>query len=59
MRLYNLFQPFLGGGEFTNAVSGKIRLGKETLATLDGHWDDTVHLMERKSGVSMDQDNNL
>ena len=44
-------QPFLGGGEFTNAVSGKIKLGKETLATIDGHWDSTVMIKEKKSGV--------
>jgi len=44
-------RPFLGGGEFTNAVSGKIKLGKETLATIDGHWDSTVMIKEKKSGV--------
>jgi len=44
-------RPFLGGGEFTNAVSGKIRLGKEVLATLDGHWDDEVILKEKKNGA--------
>jgi len=27
-------RPFLGGGEFTNAISGKIRLAKETLVTI-------------------------
>lgn len=41
----------MGGGEFTNAVSGKIRLGKETLATIDGHWDDKVNIKEKKTGV--------
>ena len=35
-------RPFLGGGELTNAVSGRLKLGKETLATLDGHWDEKV-----------------
>ncbi|XP_023324783.1 oxysterol-binding protein-related protein 8 [Eurytemora carolleeae] len=35
-------RPFLGGGEFTNAVSGRLKLGKETLATIDGHWDEKV-----------------
>ena len=35
-------RPFLGGGEFTNAVSGRLKLGKETLAVIDGHWDDKV-----------------
>ena len=45
-----VLQPFLGGGEFTNAVSGKIRLGKETLMTIDGHWDDTVMIKDKKNG---------
>ena len=45
------FQPFLGGGEFTNAISGKIRLSKETLVTLDGHWDDCVKMKDKKTGV--------
>ena len=43
-------RPFLGGGEFTNAVSGKLRLGKETLFTIDGHWDDTVTMKDKKTG---------
>jgi hypothetical protein len=33
-------------------VSGKIRLGKETLETLDGRWDDSVVVKDKKSGVS-------
>ncbi|XP_059080328.1 oxysterol-binding protein-related protein 8-like isoform X1 [Tigriopus californicus] len=45
-------KPFLGGGEFTNAVSGKIRLGKETLSTLNGHWDDCVMLKDKKTDES-------
>jgi len=43
-------RPFLGGGELTNAVSGRIRIGKETIATLDGHWDDTVTIKDKKTG---------
>ena len=35
-------RPFLGGGELTNAVAGRLKLGKETLATIDGHWDEKV-----------------
>jgi len=45
-------RPFLGGGEFTNAVSGKIRLGKEVLATVDGHWDDEVRIKEKGESSS-------
>ena len=40
----------MGGGEFTNAVTGKIRLGKETLSTIDGHWDDKVTLHDKRTG---------
>jgi len=43
-------RPFLGGGELTNAVSGRIKIGKETIAVLDGHWDDTVTIKDKKSG---------
>lgn len=44
-------RPFLGGGEFTNAISGKIRLAKETLVTIDGHWDDCVKMKDKKTGI--------
>lgn len=43
-------RPFLGGGELTNAVSGRIKIGKETIAVLDGHWDDTVTIKDKKTG---------
>jgi len=43
-------RPFLGGGELTNAVSGRIKIGKETLAVLDGHWDDKVTIKDKKTG---------
>jgi len=44
-------RPFLGGGELTNAVTGKIKIGKETLAVLDGHWDDKVTIKDKKTGL--------
>lgn len=31
-------QPFLGSSDSVNQISGKIKLGKEVLATLEGHW---------------------
>eukprot|EP00092_Neocalanus_flemingeri_P017375 GFUD01018792.1.p1 GENE.GFUD01018792.1~~GFUD01018792.1.p1 ORF type:complete len:875 (-),score=158.49 GFUD01018792.1:894-3350(-) len=43
-------RPFLGGGELTNAVSGRIKIGKETLAVIDGHWDDKVTIKDKKTG---------
>ncbi|XP_068156086.1 oxysterol-binding protein-related protein 8 isoform X7 [Drosophila tropicalis] len=43
-------KPFLGGSDATNVVVGKIKLGKETLATLQGHWDKEIRLKDVKSG---------
>lgn len=34
----SLLQPFLGSSDSVNQISGKIKLGKEVLATLEGHW---------------------
>lgn len=31
-------QPFLGGACSVNQISGKISVGEEQLATVDGHW---------------------
>ncbi|GAA6078777.1 oxysterol-binding protein-related protein 8 isoform X1, partial [Tachysurus ichikawai] len=31
-------KPFLGSSDSVNQISGKIKLGKEVLATLEGHW---------------------
>ncbi len=46
-----IFQPFLGGGEFTNAISGRIMLGKETLVTISGHWDEEIFIKDKRTGV--------
>lgn len=35
---HSFLQPFLGSSDSVNQVSGKIKLGKEVLATLEGHW---------------------
>ncbi|XP_023035617.1 oxysterol-binding protein-related protein 8 isoform X5 [Drosophila willistoni] len=43
-------KPFLGGSDATNVVVGKIKLGKETLATLQGHWDKEIRLKDVKTG---------
>jgi len=45
-------QPFLGSGEASNCISGKIRLGDETLATVSGHWDQEVFIKDKRSEVS-------
>ena len=31
-------QPFLGGSGSVNQISGKILVGEELQATIDGHW---------------------
>lgn len=43
-------KPFLGGAELTNAISGRLKLGKETLATLEGYWDSSVYIKDRRTG---------
>uniref|UniRef100_A0A0A1X087 Oxysterol-binding protein n=1 Tax=Zeugodacus cucurbitae TaxID=28588 RepID=A0A0A1X087_ZEUCU len=43
-------KPFLGGSDYTNLISGKIKLGKETMATISGHWDTEMTIKEAKTG---------
>lgn len=43
-------KPFLGGSEYTNLVTGRLKLGKETLATINGHWDDEIKIKDSRSG---------
>ncbi|XP_017005109.2 oxysterol-binding protein-related protein 8 isoform X3 [Drosophila takahashii] len=43
-------KPFLGGSDATNVVVGKIKLGKETLATINGHWDKECRVKDSKTG---------
>uniref|UniRef100_A0A671R3T1 Oxysterol-binding protein n=1 Tax=Sinocyclocheilus anshuiensis TaxID=1608454 RepID=A0A671R3T1_9TELE len=43
-------KPFLGSSCNVNQISGKIRLGEDVLATVDGHWDSKVHLTEKRTG---------
>jgi hypothetical protein len=43
-------KPFIGGQDYCNSVVGKIRLGKATLATLDGHWDTEIVIKDKKTG---------
>ncbi|TTG02116.1 Oxysterol-binding protein-related protein 8 [Bagarius yarrelli] len=44
-------QPFLGSSDSVNQISGKIKLGKEVLATLEGHWDSEIFMNDKKPGV--------
>ncbi|XP_069569244.1 oxysterol-binding protein-related protein 8 isoform X1 [Brachyistius frenatus] len=44
-------KPFLGSSDSVNQVSGKIKLGKEVLATLEGHWDSEIFINDKKTGT--------
>ncbi|XP_018621108.2 oxysterol-binding protein-related protein 8-like isoform X3 [Scleropages formosus] len=44
-------KPFLGSSDSANQISGKIKLGKEVLATLEGHWDSEVFITDKKTCV--------
>uniref|UniRef100_A0A665UEK5 Oxysterol-binding protein n=1 Tax=Echeneis naucrates TaxID=173247 RepID=A0A665UEK5_ECHNA len=43
-------KPFLGGSCSVNQISGKIFVGEELLATVDGHWDSEVFIHEKHLG---------
>ncbi|XP_059833537.1 oxysterol-binding protein-related protein 8 isoform X2 [Hypanus sabinus] len=45
-------KPFLGNSNNVNQVVGKIKLGSEVLANLEGHWDGEVIINDKKTGVS-------
>lgn len=45
-------KPFLGGPEQTNCIFGRLKLGKETLATIEGYWDGIIYIKDRRTGVS-------
>lgn len=43
-------KPFLGGSEQMNQVVGRIRLGKETLASISGYWDGQINITDKRTG---------
>ncbi|KAM8939863.1 oxysterol-binding protein-related protein 5 isoform 2-T2 [Pelodytes ibericus] len=43
-------KPFFGGCETLNQICGKIKVGGEVLANVDGHWDREVYLQDLHSG---------
>ncbi|XP_018428259.1 PREDICTED: oxysterol-binding protein-related protein 8 isoform X2 [Nanorana parkeri] len=45
-------KPFLGSDDSVNQISGKIKLGKEVLATLEGNWDSEVFINDKKTDLS-------
>ncbi|XP_069756784.1 oxysterol-binding protein-related protein 5 isoform X2 [Narcine bancroftii] len=46
-------KPFLGGNDSVNQITGKISLGEEIKATLQGHWDQEVYIQEKKTELSV------
>ena len=42
-------KPFMGTGEYSNKIVGKVKLGTETLATIDGHWDGEVFIKDKST----------
>ncbi|XP_023949124.2 oxysterol-binding protein-related protein 8 isoform X3 [Bicyclus anynana] len=45
-------RPFLGGSDQTNAISGRIKKGKETVASIEGYWDGKIDIKDKKTGES-------
>lgn len=43
-------KPFFGSGEASNKITGKFKLGHETLATLEGKWDQEIYIKEKLTG---------
>lgn len=43
-------KPFLGSGEASNRIVGKFKCGSDTIATLEGRWDQEIHYKDKSSG---------
>ncbi|XP_068627401.1 oxysterol-binding protein-related protein 8-like [Battus philenor] len=43
-------RSFLGGADQTNAISGRIKKGKDTIATVEGYWDGKIDIKDKRSG---------
>ncbi|XP_045526827.1 oxysterol-binding protein-related protein 8 isoform X4 [Pieris brassicae] len=43
-------RSFLGGADQTNAISGRIKRGKDTIATVEGYWDGRIDIKDKKTG---------
>ncbi|XP_073966222.1 oxysterol-binding protein-related protein 8 isoform X2 [Choristoneura fumiferana] len=43
-------RSFLGGSDQTNAISGRIKKGKDTIASIDGYWDGRIDIKDKKTG---------
>ncbi|XP_076472177.1 oxysterol-binding protein-related protein 8-like isoform X2 [Babylonia areolata] len=40
-------KPFLGSGQASNRIHGKIMMGSDVLAMIDGHWDQEIYIKDR------------
>ncbi|CAK1553299.1 unnamed protein product [Leptosia nina] len=43
-------RSFLGGADQTNVITGRIKRGKDTVATVEGYWDGRIDIKDKKSG---------
>ncbi|CAH2987768.1 unnamed protein product [Chilo suppressalis] len=43
-------RSFLGSADQTNAISGRIKKGKETIATVEGYWDGKIDIRDKRNG---------
>ncbi|XP_070199099.1 oxysterol-binding protein-related protein 8-like isoform X4 [Littorina saxatilis] len=40
-------KPFLGSGQASNRIHGKIMMGSDVLSVIDGHWDQEIYIKDR------------
>lgn len=45
-------KPFLGIGEASNRIVGKLKMGSDTLAHIEGHWDQQIYIKDKTLGES-------
>ncbi|XP_026325549.1 oxysterol-binding protein-related protein 8-like [Hyposmocoma kahamanoa] len=45
-------RSFLGSSDQTNAISGRIKKGKDIIAAVEGYWDGRVEIKDKKTGVA-------
>ncbi|KPJ00494.1 Oxysterol-binding protein-related protein 8 [Papilio xuthus] len=43
-------RSFLGGADQTNAISGRIKKGKDTIASVEGYWDGKIEIKDKRTG---------
>ncbi|XP_075990053.1 oxysterol-binding protein-related protein 8 isoform X2 [Anticarsia gemmatalis] len=43
-------RSFLSSADQTNAITGRIKRGKDTIASIDGYWDGKIDIKDKKTG---------